>query len=357
MRNRARGVVLGVLLAAGGASAQAVETDPYARPASVRSPVELPPDTGRQTPEELVGWLVKEEPAQRLEALLRLLPWADKLLPRLEQQARTARDDASRARLLEALRELTRHWVSLERLEAHPHLRAWMAAEVKRGLRLVEPWTRVTTTEALIAERRPPEGGGDETGPWATLLPEREDFARLRNELATLGGFARPAVDRLLESPSPEAKLHGFALAGLLDLHPRSKLFPRLREDTHAVEVESYQASDSPTRRDVRRHTERISERMLQLEERSEHVKKSPALGTRMSPDDAQERIVEVLSVLPRPGGEEKKARSRGPLLMELTHTLRQAGASGARDEQDCWNRIRPSWRAWWGRGGLWATQ
>lgn len=305
------------------------------------------PDSGQESQEELLGWLVASEDAQRAEALIRLLSSADGLLPRLEALAASTGDEAARARLLEPLRVLSLRRLRLEQLEAYPHLSALVARDVVRGRELVAPWMAVASADALV-EELPSSLCGVGPQPVSKLLIEGGRLQRLRDELRALGGLALPAIEQLLSSPSAPARLQGLALADVLDLRPSRTTLARLQQDPAELELAARYAPTffSPKTENLRskvsiaRRAKILTQEPLFPELRQVTGEQPVALGI-------EGRLDEWLSAVRRLG-EDEVARQRLALSTDLTNVLRGAGAWQARDEQEYWNRARPLWRAWW---------
>jgi hypothetical protein len=284
---------------------------------------------------------VASEDAQRAEALIRLLPLADVLLPRLETLAASTGDEAERARLLEALQVLTLRRIRLEQLEAYPNLSVLVVGRVARGRELVAPWMEVTAVEGLVLEF---PGGivlcGLGPQPAPKLLFEGERLQRLRDELRALGGLALPAVEQLLFSPSAPARLLGLALMDVLGLHPGTLTRARLQRDRGEVELDTRNAELLRVKVSIAGRAELLAGGNTQ---REEHVTGQPP--ERVAPG-IEKWLGEWLSGV-RLLGDDDVARERELLLSDLTNVLRGV-AWQARDEQEYWNHARPLWRAWW---------
>lgn len=367
MRMAIRAALLLVAIAPGGAGSQPWPTrEPYqlrsapspwgpvrsgvdrgpALPWSWLSVEEVRPDGGQESREQLLAWLVAPEDAQRAEALIRLLPSADELLPGLETLASKG-NAAERARVLESIQMLTRRRLRLEQLAAYPHLSALVVPSVERGRELVAPWVEVAETEELVEEFRD-ELCGTGKGPGGYLLIQGARLQRLRDELWTLGGLALPAIEQLLSSPSAPARLHGIVLTRMLDLHPDFATLARLQRDRAVVElatrrIEGFRAPPVAHGRwkvPISQHAERLARALTPQVAR--RASRTPPVAV-----DIENRIIEWSSGVQHIG-EGEAARQRRALFSDIARALRGAGGRQARDEQAYWNRVRPLWRTWW---------
>ncbi|WP_223644086.1 hypothetical protein [Corallococcus sp. EGB] len=317
-------------------------------------PEQLRPDTGAQRDEELLGWLISGDRAQRAEAQVRLLPQGASLLPRLEALATRARDDEARSALLEFIQVLTKRRFHPDMLGDHPELSALSAKAVARGLGLVAFWQTEPAPRELLQEL-PVSLCGNEPHHDPRLRIEGRRLRELRDKLGTLGGLALPGVERLLDSPSATVRLQGIVLAGALGLRPSQAALERMRNDPGTVELETrYADSDffENTSMASRQSKVSLSHRASLVAGRfnatwREARENDPELYR--IEDGIREWLVSARTVAAaddNPGISEE-------LSGDLINSLRQGGGWDAADAQQYWNRVRPVWRLFWMTGGL----
>ncbi|RKH54235.1 hypothetical protein D7Y23_01015 [Corallococcus sp. AB050B] len=318
-------------------------------PWSWMEPEQLAPDTGSQSDEELLAWLISADRAQRAEAQVRLLPRGESLLPGLESLAAGARDDEARSALLEFIQLLTRRRVHPELLGGHPELSALSAKAVARGQGLVAFWEVEPAPRELI-EEQPVVLCGNDGRPVSRLRIEGRRLQELRDKLATLGGLALPGVERLLASPSATVRLQGVVLTAALGLRPIQATLERLRNDPGEVELDArYEASDLAVKAGRASWRSRVS-----ISQRASLVaRRLDAVGRQVREDDKplyriEDGIVEWLG-----GIRNTRAADDNPSLFDmlsgdLINGLRQGGGMDATDAQQYWNRVRPAWRLFW---------
>jgi hypothetical protein len=312
-------------------------------------PEQLRPDTGSQSDEELLPWLISADRAQRAEAQVRLLPRGASLLPGLEALANRARDDEARSALLEFIQILTRRRVHPDLLGGHPELSALSAKAVARGQGLVAFWEVEPAPRELI-EEQPVALCGNDGRPVSRLVIEGRRLQELRDKLATLGGLALPGVERLLASPSATVRLQGVVLVAALGLRPSQATLERLRNDPGEVELDArYAASDLAVKAGRASWRSRVS-----ISQRSSLVaRRLDAVGRQVREDDKplyriEDGIVEWLGGVRKAGAADDNPSLSDMLSGDLINGLRQGGGLGATDAQQYWNRVRPVWRSFW---------
>ncbi|NMO22142.1 hypothetical protein HPC49_36560 [Pyxidicoccus fallax] len=312
------------------------------------APEQLRPDTGTQSEEELLGWLVSGDAAQRAEAQARLLPLGESLLPRLELLAVVSRDDEARAGLLEFLQVLTARRVHPDQLQLFPELSAVAAKSVQRGLGLVAYWEVEQAPPGLV-EELPVSPCGVGPQPESKLLIEGRKLLELRDKLGTLGGLARPGLEQLLSSPSPVSRLQGMVLAAALGLRPAPATLARLRVDPGEVELDARYASSAfmPSDGRVFRVKVSLSKRASLLTSRLDapwrEVRNDEPFALRV-----EDGLMEWFGTVQSPAANDDVYPFRAGPSGELLNNLRATGAWEATDAQQYWNRARPLWRLWW---------
>ncbi|MFP2926073.1 hypothetical protein ACLESO_12805 [Pyxidicoccus sp. 3LG] len=312
------------------------------------TPELLEPDTGVQGEEELLGWLVSGDDAQRAEAQIRLLPLGEALLPRLEVLALGTRDDEARSGLLQFLQVLTTRRVHPDRLGQYPELSALAAKSVARGQELVARWEVARPARQLVEQRtRTPCGVGPP--PESELRIEGRKLQELRDKLRALGGLALPGVERMMASPSATTRLQGITLASVLELRPSEATLARLRQDPSEVKLVARSTlmfrRPSPSDR-LRPSKVTLSEHALMLTRRLDRASRE-----RQEDEPAALRagseLSEWLGSVRSPVADGRAHAFNGS-SWDLTHGLRTRGALEATDVQMYWNRVRPLWRLWW---------
>ncbi|RKH05220.1 hypothetical protein D7X74_34715 [Corallococcus sp. CA047B] len=309
---------------------------------------QLRPDTGAQSEEELLDWLIVGDPAQRAEAQVRLLPLGASLLPRLEALATRARDDEARSGLLEFIQILTRRRIHPDLLGDHPELSALSAKAVARGQGLVAFWETEPAAHELV-EELPVMLCGVGPHPDSKLLIQGRKLQELRDKLGTLGGLALPGLERLLASPSATVRLQGIVLAAALGLRPSPAALERLRRDPGEVELEARYADSmftSGANLGSHRSKVSVSKRAFLVAQRLNgswrEVHENDAAVLRI-----EDGIIEWFGAV-RAAAANDEMRTFDMQSGDLTNSLRFAGGWGATDAQQYWNRVRPAWRLFW---------
>lgn len=317
-------------------------------PWSWLNPEQLRPDTGLQREEELLGWLIAGDSAQRAEAQVRLLSLGESLLPTLETLATRHRDEEARAGLLEFLRVLTARRVHPDRLGRYPELSALAAESVARGQGLVTSWETQHAPQGLV-EEFPVGMCGAGPQPESKLLIEGLELQGLRDRLGALGGLALPGLERLLASPTAAFRLQAIALVATLKLHPTPEVLERLRQDTREVELDGRYAETlfNPGAR-LRLYRSKVS-----LADRASRLARGlVATWREIREDEAaalriEDGVIEWFGAVRRPAMDD----TMYPYDLEaadLGRGLLGSGGRGATDAQQFWNNVRPFWRLWW---------
>ncbi|MCY1045320.1 hypothetical protein OV208_28650 [Corallococcus sp. bb12-1] len=304
-------------------------------------------DTGSQQAEELLGWLLSGERAQRAEAGIRLLSRGAALLPKLEALALRTREPEAREALLGFLRALTAQDVAPQQLDRYPALSALAAKDLARGRELASKWEKAPARNELI-EEVPYSWCGTPPLPPTRLLIEGSRLQELRNALETLSGLGRPGLEQLMASPSALVRLQGLVLAEALKLRPDPATLTRLRSDAAEVEMDARHAVSEDSDEGAKLHRSKVvlSERAALLSAATDERRRESEAG-----DPIVFRIEEDLTWWLVVGS---RSTSDGPVKdaawssNDLINGLRQHGGFQAADEQEYWNRVRPLWRVWW---------
>ncbi|MCP3136396.1 hypothetical protein [Pyxidicoccus xibeiensis] len=314
-------------------------------------PEPLKPDTGTQGEEELLGWLVSGDSAQRAEAQLRLLTQGESLLPRLEVLAVGAPDDEAKAAVLEFLEVLTARRVHPSLLGPYPRLSALAEKSVARGQELVAAWEMAQPARQLVAEFQP---GLCATGPppEPRLLIEGRELRELRDALGALGGLALPGIEKLMASGSTTSRLQGIVLAMELGLRPGAAALEGLRQDAREVEldVSALSLSFMPARHMAR---SKQGSKKVSVSKRASILERGLSMHWRERRDHepfalrAEDDAHEWFSVA-RWAWAEGGAPAFNQGGRDLISSFRTTGAWEATDAQLYWNHARPLWRLWW---------
>lgn len=315
-------------------------------------PEQLRPDTGSQSDEELLGWLISGDRAQRAEAQARLLPQGASLLPGLEALATRARDDEARSALLEFIQVLTKRGFHPDLLGEYPELRALSAKAVARGMGLVAFWETEPAPRELLQEL-PVYLCGNEPHHDSRLRIEGRRLRELRDKLGTLGGLALPGVERLLDSHSASVRLQGIVLAAALGLRPSQVALERMRNDPGTVELETRYADFS-----VNTSMTSLQSKVSLSHRASLVARRFNATWREVRGNDPELYRIEdgvrewLVSARTMAAADDNPGIS-DELSSDLISSLRQGGGWDATDAQQYWNRVRPVWRLFWMTGGL----
>ncbi|RKH51738.1 hypothetical protein [Corallococcus aberystwythensis] len=310
---------------------------------------QLRPDTGSQSEEELLDWLIAGDPAQRAEAQVRLLSRGAALLPGLEALATRARDGEARAALLEFIQVLTKRRIHPDLLGGHPELSALSAKAVARGMGLVAFWETEPAPRELI-EELPVRLCGNEPLTDSRLRIEGRRLQELRDKLGTLGGLALPGVERLLASPSATVRLQGIVLAAALGLRPGQAALERLRNDPGEVEMEGRHAdSDVIETAPLASWRSKVSlSKRASLVARKFGASWREVRGHDTAVNRAEAGIIEWFGAVRTAAAADDSLRPTERVSEDLITGLRLDGGWDVTDAQQYWNHVRPVWRLFW---------